>query len=1426
MSEQKLDEVDGECPVSSEDCRKRLNLLKHPDLEKSLTDSGMDDGSNSGSLDTGISGENSDDDDDVVLRKPKKTMHRILDDDSDMSQDVTDLSRDVTDKQVKVANVESASSQEENLQVNPRFDLSKEVIDLREKRKQEFTPEQALDVILQDSSDDSDEDDNDDTPSKKKRIKRPVVDSSSDEDDNVTLMDTIKKHSSKTGTDDLFDSEETKQKHGDDSDSDDEKSSPRKIPDNLFTEDKHSDSDSSGCRSSGSEVEKSDHENGDEGFDESSIDPKLLAKLKKGAGKKPKKKTKRDELQSIHSESQRIVREARVNLPYHQPAPKSLNDFLARANRKQHEYKVLKGFRDTTKANLMQDILQNVRIQTKSKTQEELDKYSDSDEDWNPDEEEDKKLKDRIDERMRNKSGVGMPLGEIKLDNAGNENSNQSSVIVAEVDEMDVDDEDELPDICDTTVKSDKESNRSNTATTSVPCNSTVSIPDNINEDSEQGYELLVETVKVDSSNTEAESSVQTKPECVQTNPECVQDNSQATCSKDIDKDSVPSESVASVLNNDTPDDLLFDWEKNDCENSGKIQAVDNECTESRGSDLFKLDDNKENIDPNGRPIEAAKSSEVLTPSHKDNKKSSPRSSAKKKKNKIAALAGIDLDNVRPCLSGNDETFITLEEGEEAPKHPGVQKLMDRLTKHSVKTEKKHHKDTDISIISKDVVGIDKEELKFNTFTYHGEDEEANPLMKYEAPGAKLVALKEQLKEKMKARREIARQKRQEVYDLDNEEGGYDAEEEAEMSEHSDTDVEDEDDFEEQFGDDEELIEEKEKEKNPFADDEADEDGEDDDEEEGDVADEFEEEEEYSLKLDVTDDEQSGDEDDNEDKSKSGDEEPKEKPADFKEPEEPDVLEKPFSLFGRKSRGNSISDTQFPSGQTKTSTLTMPIEDSQDLYNSLLPEITQRDKPKRKSQDFSFMLEDSQSNMLDADGYIKTKSTGKKKMITDLESDDIPASQNDMSELLGLCSGRFMDSQKGGDDKTSRKSLFDDNSVSNTQGNMEELMGLCSGVFADKSGTQSGKKGTKRPASDVESDDDSITAFSDNEDKQFDKDEGSDIEGEDNEEEGDTDHLDSEEEEAEKPTKFTGFTVKNKHGKIRQEFVDEEAELSGSEYDSDENLDLAEEDDIMEMEEGDKDAAKIDQNELRDEVGRIHLKQLIDEDKRELLRYQEMYLPDGDLYSEGGGRVRRFKWSNMEDDSQQDMFDDGSDGEEHPEETEDYTWRKERYEREQFLKEQQEKEAQEGENSQFLKLGKVFLKKKGSVDTSSSDKGSKSTESSGAETPGFPGSFYKLPQQKRGSFLARSKEALAKIAEMTKPVVNPSAGAKSSGKFTFNVISPDKEKEAQLQGNGKQRKAHVPKAAVKETRPKQPPAKKPKLDSQSSFTENSIFNLF
>lgn len=38
---------------------------------------------------------------------------------------------------------------------------------------------------------------------------------------------------------------------------------------------------------------------------------------------------------------------------------------------------------------------------------------------------------------------------------------------------------------------------------------------------------------------------------------------------------------------------------------------------------------------------------------------------------------------------------------------------------------------------------------------------------------------------------------------------------------------------------------------------------------------------------------------------------------------------------------------------------------------------------------------------------------------------------------------------------------------------------------------------------------------------------------------------------------------------------------------------------------------------------------MLDDDKRRLLLYQERYLADGDLHSDGPGRARRFRWKNM-----------------------------------------------------------------------------------------------------------------------------------------------------------------------------------------------------
>ena len=55
-----------------------------------------------------------------------------------------------------------------------------------------------------------------------------------------------------------------------------------------------------------------------------------------------------------------------------------------------------------------------------------------------------------------------------------------------------------------------------------------------------------------------------------------------------------------------------------------------------------------------------------------------------------------------------------------------------------------------------------------------------------------------------------------------------------------------------------------------------------------------------------------------------------------------------------------------------------------------------------------------------------------------------------------------------------------------------------------------------------------------------------------------------------------------------QQFVEDEAELSGSEAESDENLDLDEEEDYLEMEAGDNDVT-LNQDELRDQVGRVHM---------------------------------------------------------------------------------------------------------------------------------------------------------------------------------------------------------------------------------------------
>lgn len=136
------------------------------------------------------------------------------------------------------------------------------------------------------------------------------------------------------------------------------------------------------------------------------------------------------------------------------------------------------------------------------------------------------------------------------------------------------------------------------------------------------------------------------------------------------------------------------------------------------------------------------------------------------------------------------------------------------------------------------------------------------------------------------------------------------------------------------------------------------------------------------------------------------------------------------------------------------------------------------------------------------------------------------------------------------------------------------------------------------------------------------------------------------------------------------DFFEDEAELSGSEVGSgDERED---EEDHWEEEEGDKE--DIDENEVREQVGRAHMKTLLDQDQREVRLFQELFLEDGDLHSEGGGRQRQFRWKNADGDDieeetmrpndQEDEIDTGADDQD------DLTWRKMRSEREKWLQQQ------------------------------------------------------------------------------------------------------------------------------------------------------------
>ncbi|NXH14635.1 CLSPN protein, partial [Bucco capensis] len=459
-----------------------------------------------------------------------------------------------------------------------------------------------------------------------------------------------------------------------------------------------------------------------------------------------------------------------------------------------------------------------------------------------------------------------------------------------------------------------------------------------------------------------------------------------------------------------------------------------------------------------------------------------PEKVRKSKLEKLREL-GVDL-SIKPRICSGKESFIELEE---AASNKELEALKARFLKHTLGASRaKGERTIAMSIIRKETTSEGKEELRADVVpaVLAAESlEEAIPTK----PGEKLQVLKAKLQEAMKLRRSEERHKRQALLQLDNEEMLQEEEEEEEEEEMTDESEEEE----EERTAESESEEEGNEEAVEFVLGELEEDNEDPEEKQVEEGEKETDKESvdgekmeksghcdsvpkpsstestlmlfkdscskmgYSLpdeKLEVEEAADKG-------ASKLEDEDSFSLPTPAKE----NSHNSSFELIGsmipsyqpcnrQSSRGGSFRSpspglfkTSFISSASKSSGKTsepsLPIEDSQDLYNAS-PEPKSLLPGAGESQ-FQFSLEDdTQSQLLDADGFLnvgqhRNKYQASKHQLT-LASLDENAMDANMGELLDLCSGQF--SSQAGEMPTSSKKQ-----------SMEELLQLCSGKFVSQS---------------------------------------------------------------------------------------------------------------------------------------------------------------------------------------------------------------------------------------------------------------------------------------------------------------------------------------------------------------------------------------
>jgi len=361
-------------------------------------------------------------------------------------------------------------------------------------------------------------------------------------------------------------------------------------------------------------------------------------------------------------------------------------------------------------------------------------------------------------------------------------------------------------------------------------------------------------------------------------------------------------------------------------------------------------------------------------------------------------------------------------------------------------------------------------------------------------------------------------------------------------------------------------------------------------------------------------------------------------------------------------------------------------------------------------------------------------------------------------------------------------------------------------VDSDDDEEQSEKKNKKRKRVLISDDEDEISDGDNvDQDDRDQKHESSD--SDDNLEERPASHLGDQQHENVEKGMF------DKNGRLKKNFFDAEAELSGSEDEFSEDEDEKGLD-RLELEEGDYD--EIDETEERDKIGRVYQKNQLDEDQAELRLFQERFLEDGDLHSENK-RQRQFKWKGLDDSLELDRRDSDQEeeGDEVSEQIEQSTLQ--RLQREKWLKENSENLTDDAKESQFFKISaKVTSNSVGSVPSLSKQPSMQHSAGSGPLQP-----LNMTKTEQRSSFLSRGQASLDTLSLFAKKVDDRSGtGAKKGRNFVFTAISP--EKTVPEDSDNKSENQNEPPAP----KLKQNPAKKQKLDrSLGSDNRSTIFNL-